>query len=133
MQVEYLKPKGMHSNPAFSQALIIPAGARILVIGGQNSVNDKGEIVFKGDLGKQTTKALENLALCLEAANAGGEHLVKLTIHIAGDLDITPGFEAWMKFAGKSAHPPAVTVLKVLALGRPDFMVEIEGLAVLEG
>ena len=133
MPVDYLKPKGMHQNPAYTQALVIPAGARLLVIGGQNSVDDKGNIVHKGDLGAQSAKALENLQLCLEAAGAGIEDLVKITIHIAGDLDITPGFQAWMKFTGQPTNPPVVTVLKVLALGRPDFMVEIDGLAVLPG
>lgn len=133
MQVEYLKPAGMHHNPAFTQALIIPAGARLLVIGGQNGVDDKGQLVAPGDLGGQTTRALENMRLCLEAAGADISHLVKITIHIAGDLDIMPGFNAWMKFAGQPANPPAVTVLKVLALGRPGVLVEIEGWAVLPG
>jgi enamine deaminase RidA (YjgF/YER057c/UK114 family) len=133
MTVEFLKPKGMHINPAFTQALVVPGGSRLLIIGGQNSVDREGKVVHKGDLGAQSTKALENLRLCLEAAGAGVEHLVKLTIVIAGDLDITPGFEAWMKFSGQPTNPPVVTVLKVLALGRPDVLVEIEGLAVLPG
>ena len=130
MQVEYLKPAGMHHNPAFTQALIIPAGARLLVIGGQNGVDDKGQIVAS-DLAGQTTRALENLKLCLDAAGADLSQLVKVTILIAGDIDITPGFQAWMKFAGQPTNPPAVTAMKVVALNRPGILVEIEGLAVL--
>jgi enamine deaminase RidA (YjgF/YER057c/UK114 family) len=131
MPVEFLKPAGMHHNPAFTQALIIPAGARLLVIGGQNGVDDKGQIVAPGDLGGQTTRALENLKLCLDAAGADLSHLVKLTILIAGDIDITPGFQAWMKFAGQPANPPAITAMKVVALNRPGILVEIDALAVL--
>ncbi len=133
MQVQYLKPEGMHLNPAFTQALVIPTGSRLLVIGGQNGVDDKGNIVAIGDLGGQTAQALENLRLCLEAAGAGLDHLIKLTIYIAGDLDIMPGFSAWMKFAGQQTNPPVVTVLKILALRRPGVLVEIEGMAVLPG
>ena len=99
MPVDYLKPKGMHQNPAYTQALVIPAGSRLVVIGGQNSVDENGGVVHKGDLGAQSAKALENLKLCLDAAGAEITDLVKVTIHIAGDLDITPGFQAWMKFA----------------------------------
>jgi enamine deaminase RidA (YjgF/YER057c/UK114 family) len=132
MPVDYLKPKGMHQNPAFTQALILPAGARLLLIGGQNSV-DKDGMLVDGDLGEQTAKALENLKLCLDAAGAGIDDIVKVTIYIAGDLDIMPGFEAWMKFAGQPTNPPIVTVLKVLALGRPGVLVEIEATAVLPG
>jgi enamine deaminase RidA (YjgF/YER057c/UK114 family) len=132
MPVDYLKPKGMHQNPAFTQALVVPAGSRLVMIGGQNSVDKDGKLV-DGNLGVQTIKALENLRLCLEAAGAGVEDLVKLTIFIAGDLDIMPGFQAWMKFSGQPTNPPLVTVLKVLALGRPGVLVEVEAMAVLPG
>ncbi len=66
MPVDYLKPKGMHHNPAFTQALVVPAGSRLVLIGGQNAVDDKGQLV-DGDLGAQTAKALENLKLFLDA------------------------------------------------------------------
>ena len=130
MQVQYLKPPGMHQNPAFTQALVMPATSRLVLIGGQNAVDRDGRLVA-GDLGAQTSKTLENLHLCLDAAGAGIDDLVKLTIYIAGDLDIMPGFEAWMKFAGPLTNPPLVTVLKVLALGRPGVLVEVEAMAVL--
>jgi enamine deaminase RidA (YjgF/YER057c/UK114 family) len=133
MQVEYIKPQGMHQNPAFSQALIIPRDARLMVVGGQNSVDETGNVVHPGDLGAQTAKALENMELCLAAAGAGFDDLVKLTIFIAGDIDIRPGFAAWMSKASQPAHPPAISVIEVVALGRPDVLVEIEGLAVLPG
>jgi enamine deaminase RidA (YjgF/YER057c/UK114 family) len=130
MSVEYLKPKGMHQNPAFTQALVVPAGSRLVLVGGQNSVDEKGEVV-PGDLGAQTTRALHNLKLCLEAAGAGIEDLVKVSIYIAGDIDIMPGFQAWQKFAGQPTNPPLVTAIKVLALNRPGLLVEIEATAVL--
>lgn len=132
MPVDYLKPKGMHQNPAFTQALVVPAGSRLVLIGGQNSVDKDGKLV-DGDLGAQTTKALENLKLCLDAAGAGIEDLVKVTIYIVGDIDIMPGFEAWTKFAGQPTNPPLVTGVKVVALNRPGVIVEIEAMAVLPG
>jgi enamine deaminase RidA (YjgF/YER057c/UK114 family) len=132
MPVDYLKPKGMHQNPAFTQALVVSPGSRLVMIGGQNSVDDKGQFV-PGDLGAQTAKALENLKLCLDAAGAGIDDLIKVSIYIVGDIDIMPGFQAWMKFAGQPANPPLVTAIKVLALNRPGLLVEIEAMAVLPG
>jgi enamine deaminase RidA (YjgF/YER057c/UK114 family) len=132
MPVDYLKPAGMHHNPAFTQALVISAGSRLVLVGGQNAVDQRGELV-PGDLGAQTTQALNNLKLCLDAAGAGIGDLVKVTIYVAGDLDITAGFQSWVKFAGQPTNPPIVTVLKVLALGRPGVLVEIEATAVLQG
>jgi enamine deaminase RidA (YjgF/YER057c/UK114 family) len=95
-------------------------------------VNEKGELV-PGDLAAQTTQALKNLKLCLDAAGAEISNLIKVTIYIAGDIDIRPGFESWMKFAGQPTNPPLVTGVKVLALNRPGLLVEIEATAVLPG
>ncbi len=38
MPIVHLNPEGLHHNPSFSQAIIVPAGARTLVTGGQNAV-----------------------------------------------------------------------------------------------
>lgn len=77
MSIEHINPAGMHRNPAFSQGIIVPAGARTLVIGGQNAVNEKGEVVGKGDMAAQTTKALDNLVTVLEAAGASLDNLIR--------------------------------------------------------
>ena len=42
MPVEYINPAGMHKSPIYSQGIILPANARLLLIGGQNAVNEKG-------------------------------------------------------------------------------------------
>lgn len=132
MTVEHLKPEGLHHNPAFSQAIIIPAGARILTIGGQDSVDVDGNIVGKGDFGKQSAKALDNMILCLKAAGADLEHLTKVTIFIVGDQDIAPGFAAWMeRWGNRKSPPPAISGIRVAGLAHPDFLVEIEATAVL--
>ena len=44
LQLVHLNPENMHQNPAFSQGIIIPPGLRTLLIGGQNAVNEKGEV-----------------------------------------------------------------------------------------
>ncbi|MEO8757904.1 MAG: RidA family protein [Devosia sp.] len=131
MPVEYINPAAMHHNHAFTQAILLPAGARTLIIGGQNAVDANGQIVGKGDLGAQTAKALENLQFCLKAAGATLEQLVQVKIYLAGDVDIRPGFAAWMAVWGNRPNPPTVTGLRVHGLASPDYLVEIEALAVL--
>ncbi|MCS6760802.1 MAG: RidA family protein [Candidatus Devosia symbiotica] len=65
---------------SLSQGIILPAGARILLIGGQNGVNSNGEIVSRGDVAKQVKPALINLQLVLTTADGTLEDLVKMTI-----------------------------------------------------
>ena len=38
MTIQHINPDGMLKSPAFSQGVIVPAGARTLLIGGQNGV-----------------------------------------------------------------------------------------------
>jgi enamine deaminase RidA (YjgF/YER057c/UK114 family) len=122
----------MHSNAAYSQAVLLPAGARTLLIGGQNAVAADGSIVGKGDLGAQTTQALKNLLACLDAADAKVENLVQVTLSIAGDIDIMPGFHAWMAVWGQRPNLATVSAAKVLGLAHPDFLIEISAVAILE-
>lgn len=131
MTIERLNPKGMHSNPAYSQGVALPASARIVLVGGQNGVDASGRIVGKGDIAAQTVQALANLARVLEAGGAKPEDLVRLSIYIVGDADIMPAFGAWMAFWRDRGPPPIVTGVRVLGLANPDFLIEIEGQAAI--
>jgi len=131
MSIEHLNPEGMYRSPVFSQGIILPAGARLLLIGGQNSVDETGTIVGKGDVAAQTAKALSNMQLVLAAAGAKLEDLVKVTVIIHVDADLRTGFGEWMKVWGQRPNPPTVTGLRVAGLANPDFLIEIEAQAVL--
>ena len=133
MALEHINPGGMHKNPAFSQGIVIPAGARLLVIGGQNAVNAAGEVVGKGDIAVQTTEAVQNLLTVLEAAGGRLDGLVRVGLLLREDADIRAGFGAWMAVAGgRLKQPPTVTSALVGKLAHPDFLVEIEAMAVLD-
>lgn len=132
MTMEYINPDGMPKSPAYSQGIILPAGARTLIIGGQNGVDERGQVVGK-NLGEQTAKAVDNLIKVLETAGGRLEGLVRLGIYVKGDVDIRTGFDAWMQRWGRRPNPPTIVVLRVAGLGMsPDVLVEIEGTAVLE-
>jgi enamine deaminase RidA (YjgF/YER057c/UK114 family) len=131
MPIQHLNPEGMHRSPVFSQGIILPANARILLIGGQNGVNARGEVVAKGDVARQTQQALDNLQKVLEAAGGRLEDLVKVTIIMQQDIDLNAAFGAWMAVWGKRTNPPTVTALRVSGLANPDFLIEIEAQAVL--
>jgi len=132
MSIEHVNPEGMLKSPVFSQGIIIPANARLLVIGGQNGVDGSGQVVAK-DLAGQTAKAVDNLIKVLEASGGKLEDLVRLSIYVKGDVDIRPGFGAWMERWGQRQSPPTITVLRVAGLGMsPEVLVEIEAMAALK-
>jgi enamine deaminase RidA (YjgF/YER057c/UK114 family) len=132
MTIQHINPEGMLKSPVFSQGIVVPGGARTLIIGGQNGVDEKGQLVGK-ELGAQTAKAVDNLIRVLEAAGGALEDLVRLAIYVKGDVDLRPGFEAWMQRWGARPNPPTIVVLRVAGLGMSaDALVEIEATAVLE-
>ncbi|EIV91885.1 RidA family protein [Frankia sp. QA3] len=124
--VTHLNPPELHSSPAYSQATVAEAG-RTLYIGGQNGTDRDG--VITGGIAEQTAQALRNVLTLLAAAGAGPEHVARLNVYLAADVDPAEAFAATGAVWG--AHPTAVTVVRVASLGRPEALVEIEATAAL--
>ena len=131
MSVEYISPDGLHKNPAFSQVVVASGQVRTVYIGGQNSVDSAGNVVGKGDIGRQAEQAFKNLEIALSAAGARLENIVKWTIYVVQGQPLQPGFEAFQRVWGHRPRPPLVTVLFIAGLANPEFLLEIEAIAVI--
>ena len=130
MAITHLNPPSLHTNPAFSQGTVIPAGSTLVFVGGQNGIGPDGEVV--GDsIGAQTEQAMRNVIAVLAEAGATPADVAKLTIILVEGVDINEGFAASRKVWGD--QPTAITGQFVRALGRPDCLVEIEAIAAVPG
>lgn len=130
--VELLSPDGLVKNPAFSNVAVVSGQVRTVYIGGQDAVTADGEIVGKGDLAAQTTQVLANIETALAAGGAGPEHVVKWNLFIVEGQDVREGFEAFQRVWGdRTTPPPLVTAAFVSALAHPDFLVEMEAIAIV--
>jgi enamine deaminase RidA (YjgF/YER057c/UK114 family) len=104
---------------------------KTVYVGGQNAVDASGKIIGKGDIQAQTERALGNGQIALASAGAKLEHVVKWTVYVVQGQPVAPGFEAFQRVWGNLANPPSVTVLFVAGLAHPDFLVEIDAIAVV--
>ncbi|MCA9862573.1 MAG: RidA family protein [Thermomicrobiales bacterium] len=129
--ITHLSPEGMHRNPAYSQAVVVANPGATVYIGGQNAVNAQGEIVGKGDLAAQTEQIFVNLGIVLEAAGATLHDIVKWTMFLVEGVDLRPGFEVFQKHWGTGQQPPVISAAMVSSLAHPDFLVEIEAVAIV--
>src|SRR4030095_8817066 len=129
--VQHLNPDGLHKNPAYSQAVVVAGNVKTVYVGGQNAVDASGQVVSKGDLKAQTEQVLKNVETALAAGGAKLEHVVKWTVYIVQGQPVQPGFEAFQRSWGDRPNPPTVTVLLVAGLANPDFLVEIDAIAVV--
>ena len=125
-------PAGLFQNPAFSQ-VVVATGTRTVYVAGQVSIDERGAVVGAGDLAAQTVQAMRNVGLALAAAGASYADVVKITTYV---VDYQPAHRAVIGaarspfFAGGA--PPASTLLGVSALALPEWLIEIEAVAVVE-
>lgn len=114
----------------FSQ-ITVGTGSRLVTVSGQVGWDASEQIVGGMDLGQQTTKALENLSLAMRAAGGSLDDVLSLRIYIVeSEIDNgAPIREGLQTFFPES--PPTATWIGVARLSEPEFLVEIEALAVL--
>jgi enamine deaminase RidA (YjgF/YER057c/UK114 family) len=125
-------PEGLPRNPAYSQ-VVVAAGTRTIYTAGQVSVDERGALVGAGDLAAQTTQVMRNIGLALAAAGATYADIVKITTYVVNykpEHRVIIGQARAPFFA--NGTPPASTLVGVAALAVPEWLVEIEAVAVVD-
>ena len=129
--VRYINPDSLNKNPAFTNVVVVEGNVKTVHIGGQDAVNASGEIIGKGDVAAQTEQVLRNLRTALEAGGAGPEHIIKWNIYVVEGQSLQAGFAAFQNAWPQTPNPPAITGVFVPGLAHPDFLVEMDAVAVV--
>ena len=124
----HINPPSLHSSPAFTWAVQVPAGADTLYIGGMNGVGPDGTVVGPGTA-EQLRQALANLGACLDAAGAELTDVVKWTIFHTEAADVQEAVVAFAEVWPHDAAPPAISVVTVLDVGPPGAVLEVDAVA----
>jgi enamine deaminase RidA (YjgF/YER057c/UK114 family) len=130
-EVKFINPEGLPKNPAFTNVVTVTGHVKTIYIGGQDAVDSSGNIVGKGDLKAQTEQILKNIQAALEAAGAQPEHVIKWNIYVVQGQSLQEGFEAFQSVWGNPPNPPVISGMFVAGLAHPDFLAEIEAIAVV--
>jgi enamine deaminase RidA (YjgF/YER057c/UK114 family) len=130
-QVHYLNPDGLHKNPAFTNVIVVTGSVRTVYVGGQDAVDASGAIVGKGDLKVQTEQVLKNIQAALVAGGAQLEHIIKWNLYVVQGQPLRAGFEVFQRVWGNRPNPPAISMMFVSGLAHPDFLVEMDAIAVV--
>jgi enamine deaminase RidA (YjgF/YER057c/UK114 family) len=106
----------------------VVAGDTVYVRGQIGQDLDTSESVGVGDVGAQTEQAMTNIAMLLSEAEATLDDIVKVTVYL-----VDPRYrESVYRVIGrwlKGVHPVS-TGLVVSALARPEWLVEVDVIAV---
>jgi reactive intermediate/imine deaminase len=126
--IQRLNPPGLSTPTGYSH-VVSARGGRTIYLSGQVSLDAKGELVGAGDMAAQTRQVFANLDTALKAAGASFADVVKTNYYIrdAGQVQVIRDVRA--KYVGKEL--PASTLVEVSRLARPEFLIEIEVIAVV--
>lgn len=130
MNITRLNPDSLHKNPGFTQVAVVERSAKLVYVGGQNGVDVNGKIVGD-DIGSQTEQAYKNVISALDAAGATMQDVFKMTVYIVQGQPIPEAFAAYQRVQTQRVEPPTISVIVVAALGRPEFLIEIEAVAAI--
>ena len=129
--VEKLNPPGLPDAGALGYSQVaISAPGRMVFISGQVAIPSDGSAV-PADLADQTRIVLQNLETALKAAGATSDDVVSLRIYVVNLDPVQIGALMAAVAAMFGGQAPALTGLGVSALASPEFLIEIEAVAVV--
>lgn len=129
--VQHINPDTLIKNPAFTNIVVVPPGAKTVYIGGLDANTPSGEIVGKGDIALQVEQVLKNLLAALDAAGATPADVVKWNLYIVQGQSLRAGFAAFQRVWGNRPNPPAITSVFVAGLANPDYLIEMDAIAIV--
>jgi enamine deaminase RidA (YjgF/YER057c/UK114 family) len=128
MTLELIHPSGLPPQESYTQ-VVVATGTALVFIAGQEPEDADGNSVAPGDLAAQARQVNANLGRALAAAGARPDQVAKITIYV---VDYQPEYlpvieRARVELFGD--HKPADTLLGVARLARPEFLIEVDAIA----
>ena len=126
--IQRMNPPGLSTPTGYSH-IVSARGGRTIYISGQVAFDAKGQLVGKGDLTAQTKQVFANLDTALKAAGATFNDVVKTNYYLLDASQVQVIREVRAQYFTNEL--PASTLVEVGRLANPDFLVEIEVIAVV--
>jgi enamine deaminase RidA (YjgF/YER057c/UK114 family) len=127
--IEKFGAAGVFEPATYSQGVKVTQAQTILFLSGQVAYTAEGAAACRGDFKGQARGAYEAIKALVESQGGTMASIVKLTTYVTDmryRIDLAPIRE---EFFGKKG--PASTLVEISALAHPDWMIEIEAIAVV--
>jgi 2-iminobutanoate/2-iminopropanoate deaminase len=135
LTIERFQPEGMNvrmsgGQPSYSHVVTVSGNGKLIYIAGQLARDIDGNCVGKGDMRAQMEQTFKNLDSCLGAVGATWADVVKTNTYVTDFEEFQKCGDIRMRYFGVAT--PTSTTVGVTRLAGPDFMVEIEAVAVID-
>jgi len=113
----------------FSQAIAVEAKGTMVFLSGMTARRADGTIAGVGDIEAQTRQVCENIKAAVEAAGGTMDDICRVDVYVRN----MEHFEAIHKVRREyfKAPAPASTMVEVTKMVHPDYLIEINAIAVL--
>jgi len=113
----------------FSQGITVKASGTLVFLSGMTARKPDGSIAGPGDIEEQTRQVCENLKAAVETAGGTLDDICRVDVYIRN----MEHFDRIHKIRRQyfKAPPPASTMVEVTKFTSPDYLIEINAIAVL--
>ena len=129
MKQQIVSKKLRQPNGHFSQATAIAAKGKMVFISGMTARHPDGSITGVGDIKAQTKQVCENLKAAVEEAGGSLDDIVRVDVYVRNMEHFEAIHEVRRQYFTGIA--PASTMVEVSKFVSPDYLIEINAIAVL--
>lgn len=125
-----LDPPELFKHPGFKRVVTVQGDMKLVFIAGQTPSDDNYDPVSPGDYKAQYIQVMNNLDIALQAAGASWDDVVYRRMFVL-DVDVFAKifFDEDIPAYG-DGRPPS-TLIGVTRLSKPEFLVEVDLMAVV--
>ena len=123
-----IAPSNLHRPFGYTHAIQIE---KTLYISGQVPLDMELKSIGEGDIASQTEQVYANMEKVVKSAGGSMRNIVMLNIYCT-DLDAYDKHTRSVRKKYFGDYYPATTAVEVRRLYRPEYMIEIEAIAVLD-
>jgi len=113
----------------FSQAISIDAKGKLVFISGMTSRRADGTIAGIGDIEAQTRQVCENIKAAVEAAGGTMDDICRVDVYVRNMEHFDTIHKVRREYFKNP--PPASTMVEVSKFTSPDYLIEINAIAVI--
>ena len=133
MEKTFINPPELYKHPSYSRVVTVKGPCKFIFIAGQTPSGDNYEPVAIGNYRLQYERIIEALTIQLSAAGATWDDVVvRRTFTLDVDKLRAAMHDPATNRPENPEHPPTSTMIGVNRLSHPDFLIEMDLIAVTE-
>ena len=128
-KTQIVSPKLRQPSGHFSQATTIAARGRLVFISGMTARRADGTVAGIGDIEAQTRQVCENIKAAVEQAGGSMDDICRVDVYVRNMEHFDKIHEVRREYF--NAPAPASTMVEVSKMTSPDYLIEINAIAVI--